>query len=105
MRYGLAESVLNNLLETLDQFDAAVESGATGRHTHVGASAQLQEVADEIFQIVGVMDGLNRYRFMSDSELLAAWESASAVVATPKSAPKPGPDTAPPTGGEIRPAA
>jgi hypothetical protein len=105
VKHGLAESVLNNLLETLDQFDAAVESGATGRQAHVGASAELQAVADEVFQIVGVMDGLNRYRFMNDSERLAAWESASAVVATPKSTPRPGPEPPPPTGGEIRPAA
>lgn len=105
VRHGLAETVLANLLETLDQFDAAVESGATGRQTHVGASAELQAVADEVFQIVRVMDGLNRYRFMNDPERLAAWESASTVVAAPKSGtPKPGPETAPPA-GDIRPAA
>jgi hypothetical protein len=43
------------------------------------------------------MDGLNRYRFMNDPELLAAWDSASSVLAAPKTTPKPG--------GEIRPAA
>jgi hypothetical protein len=51
------------------------------------------------------MDGLNRYRFMNEPELLAGWESASSVLAAPKPTPKPGPDTPPPTGGEIRPAA
>jgi hypothetical protein len=68
VKHGLAESVLVNLTQTLDQFDAAVESGVTGRQTHVGASAELQAVADEIFQIVQVMDGLNRYRFMNDPD-------------------------------------
>lgn len=97
VKHGLAESVLVNLAQTLDQFDAAVESGVTGRQTHVGASAELQAVADEIFQIVQVMDGLNRYRFMNDLELLAVWDSASSVLAAPKTTPKPD--------GEIRPAA
>ena len=105
VKHGLAESVLVNLTQTLDQFDAVVESGVTGRQTHVAASAELQAVADEIFQIVQVMDGLNRYRFMKEPELLAGWESASSVLAAPKTTRKPDPDTAPPTGGEIRPAA
>ena len=59
---------------------------------------------DEVVQIVQVMDGLNRYHFMGDSELLAAWESASNVpvpVRTPKSPDSEGP----PAGGEVRPAA
>jgi hypothetical protein len=63
-------------------------------------------VADEVVQIVNVMDGLNRYRFMKDRELLTAWESASSVLATPKSAAaKPGSETPGAAGGEVRPAA
>jgi hypothetical protein len=58
------------------------------------------------------MDGLNRYRFMSDTESLAAWESASNVLspsrarkgAEPGSGTQPQPAT-PPAGGEARPAA
>ena len=57
-------------------------------------------MADEIVQIVRVMDGLNRFRFLNDPELLAAWESASNILATPRSTTKPEGD-----GGEIRPAA
>src|SRR2546422_635962 len=66
VKYGLAESVLENFLQALDQFDEAVEQGQQGRRAHVGASAELESVADEIVQIVRVMDGLNRYRFMND---------------------------------------
>ena len=77
---------------------------SVGRRANLGASAELTAVADEVVQIVQVMDGLNRYRFMGDSELLAAWESASnepVPVRTPKS---PDPE-GPPAGGEVRPAA
>ena len=104
-KHGLAETVLEDLLRTLDQFDAAVESGRGGFQSHVGASAELRAVADEIVQIVRVMDGLNRYRFLNDAELLATWESASNVLAAPRNGtPKPGPEGTPPD-GEIRPAA
>ena len=106
VKHGLVETVLDNLVQALDQFDAAVENGGGGRQAHVGASAELQAVADEVVQIVRVMDGLNRYRFMNDAELLAAWESVSNVLAAPRNGtPKPGPEGAPPAGGEIRPAA
>ena len=70
----------------------------------MGASAELKAVADEVVQVVNVMDGLNRYRFMNDAELLAAWESASNVLAAPRSrheATRPTPDPVPrPPGGD-----
>lgn len=107
VKHGLVEKVLEDLGQTLDQFDDAVEQGTQGRQTHVGASAELETVADEVVQVVLVMDGLNRFRFAGDPELLAAWESASNVVATPRSAvgATPAPDVPAPAGGEVRPAA
>lgn len=111
VKHGLTDTVLGALVKALDEFDAAVEQGAQGRRAHVGASADLDAVADEVVQVVKVMDGLNRYRFEKDPERLAAWESASNVVATPRPevkpvpAPTPAPEGIPPAGGEIRPAA
>jgi len=55
-------------------------------------------VAEEVGQVVKVMSGLIRVRFANQPEVLAAWESASNVVAAPK--PEEKPDT-----GEVRPAA
>ena len=110
MRHGLADQVLDNLLQALDQFDAAVEQGVEGRQAHVGASAELRAVADEVVQVVRVMDGLNQYRFMNDAELLAAWESASNVAgphasSKPATDDTPAPGNQPAAGGEVRPAA
>jgi len=46
------------------------------RQAHLSHLAQeLRSVADEVVQLVNVMDGLNRYRFMKDAELLAAWDA------------------------------
>lgn len=100
VRNGLVESVLTDLDQSLKQFDTAVEQGAEGRRLHVGASAELRALADEIVQVVKVMSGLNRLRFAADGERLAAWESASSVAATPRTPP-----AAPPSGEEVQPAA
>jgi hypothetical protein len=104
VKHGLAETVLDNLMHALDQFDAAVEQRLEGRQAHVGASAELRSVADEVVQVVRVMDGLNRYRFINDAELPAAWESASNVAGPPKSSvpAKPAPGETPPDSGEVR---
>jgi hypothetical protein len=99
--------VLSGLGVTLDQFQTAVEQGAAGRLAHVGATAELNVVSDQVVQIVKVMNGLVRVRFGSQPETLAAWASASSVVATPRpseDATTP-PSPTPPAGGEIKPAA
>jgi hypothetical protein len=79
-------SVLDDLLKTLDRFGEAVAQGVEARRQHVGASADLDAIADEIVQVVQVMVGFQRLRFAHDPERLAAWESASSVFAAPRSA-------------------
>jgi hypothetical protein len=105
VRHGLADLVLSSLSETLAQLDQAMDHAVEGRRAHIGASADLATVADEVVLVVKVMDGLNRLRFAQDPERLAAWESASSVVAAPRAA---GARVVPeevPTGGDLRPAA
>ena len=71
--------------------------GAEGRRVHIGARVEVDVVADEVVQILRVVDGLNRFRFAGDPDLMAAWRSASNVVGPPKPAAK--------DAGEIEPAA
>jgi hypothetical protein len=94
--------VLDSLVQGLDQFDQATEQGVDARRAHVGASAELDSMADEVGHIVKVMDALNRFRFAESAELLAEWESASNTVGPPRPAAE---KAAPVPGGEIRPAA
>ena len=76
------------------------------RIVHVGASFELNDVANEVVQVVKVMNGLNHFRFARDGELLASWEAASNVVATPRPPDEEaGPEVRPPAAGEVRPAA
>jgi hypothetical protein len=102
-KYGLAQSVLDEFVQMLDQFDAAVALGNDGRTAHVGATRELRAVASEIVRTVRVMDGRNRQRFADQGQLLGSWISASTVLGTPR----PGTESegGTPAGGEVRPAA
>jgi hypothetical protein len=102
-KYGLAQSVLNQFVEMLDEFDELMVLGHQGRAAHVGATRDLRSLRQEIVQAVRVMDGRNRQRFAQDQQLLGSWISASTVLGRPR--PSEQPEGGPPAGGEVRPAA
>jgi hypothetical protein len=113
VRYGLLDGTLENLAKALEQFDQAVEQSADARRAHVGASAELDAVTDELVQVSRLMEGISRARFEHDPDALAQWQSASNVIGPPRSGRQPGgrsggqvtPPSAPPQGGNIAPAA
>jgi hypothetical protein len=107
VKYGLAQSVLEQFGTMLDQFDAALALGNDGRAAHIGATRELRAVASEIVQTVRVMDGLNRQRFQADGQLLGSWISASTVLGSPRSSSEvtPAPVGEIPAAGDVRPAA
>ena len=103
-KYGLAPSVLDEFVQMLDQFDAAVALGIEGKTAHVGATRELRAVSSEIVRTVRVMDGRNRQRFAEDGQLLGSWISASTVLGrSPRAEAEPEGGT--PAGVEVRPAA
>lgn len=106
--YGLIDSVVEDFNAKVEAYDRIVAQAAQARQQHVGASADLDRVADEIVQVVQVMDGFQRMRYARDPERLAAWVSASNVTAAPQPAEqaKDGgqPDGGPPV-SDVRPAA
>ncbi len=92
VEHGLLEPIFESFTQSLQEFDRAVERGTEGRRAHVGARAELDAIADEAIQIVRYMDGLNRFRFASDPESLAGWQSNSNIFGPPRStATKPSP--------------
>ena len=99
IKHGLVEQILDSLSESLDQFDEVVQHGAEGRRVHIGARANLEVVADEVVQIVKILNGYNRHRFIAQPDLLAAWTSARNVVRAGT------PSDTPPQSGQIQPAA
>jgi len=63
------------------------------RHERVGASGDLRAVATEITEQVRLLDGLVRYRFGDDAELMTAWASARNVAGPFRSKAEPGAKT------------
>jgi hypothetical protein len=104
-KHGLADKLLDDLSAAVDEFDGSVAETNGGRQDHVLAGAELDTVSDEVMKLVGMLDGLNRYRFDRDPQLLVAWESARHVVTGPQSEEKDQQPAAPAQPGEVKPAA
>ncbi len=85
VKHGLALPVLNDLIALLDRYDQTVALKLDARHQHIGATAELNTVADQIVQVVQVMDGYQRLRFAQDPDRLAKWESASSLTSDRRS--------------------
>jgi hypothetical protein len=106
IKHGLSVTLLDDLKAGVDQFDALVSASNDGLLGHVMARSALQRVSDEIIQLVEIMDGINRYRFADQPELLAAWDSARHVVTGPRTAEEQAEERpASPGSGEVQPAA
>ncbi|MEO8228120.1 MAG: hypothetical protein ABI637_11830 [Gemmatimonadota bacterium] len=80
LKYGLSATALDDLRQKLAEFDAASEAGMQGRLQHIGASSRLQKIAAEITRIVAGMDGVVRFQFRDQPNVLDAWDRASSVI-------------------------
>lgn len=103
VKHGLADTVLESLVRSLEQFDRATTESTDALRAHVSARAELDVLADEVVDIVQVMDGLNRFRFADDAAVLAEWDTVSNIIGPAHPADdKPQP---PQQSGQERPAA
>jgi hypothetical protein len=106
LSYGLAVTFFEDLSKAIDAYDDAEDGGNAGRSSHVGALADLEGVAREIMALVRQLDAINRYRFLNDRELSAAWKSARDVAWPLETKPEPEAEPEPGVPGEgSRPAA
>ena len=94
---GMSEKLIDDLGTALTEFEKTLEATRAGRRDHVGASADLQSVTAEITEQVRLLDGLVRYRFGDDAELMGSWASARNVLGPFK--PHAEPQAAPGAGG------
>ena len=86
---GLSASLFDDTAATLGEFEKTLEATRTGRRDHTGASSDLRRVAIEIREQVRLLDGLVRYRFGDNAELMGAWRSARNVLGPFKSRGEP----------------
>ena len=89
--HGLSEKVLDDLAGVIVEYEKTLEATRAGRRDHVGAAADLEAVGSEIVEQVKVLDGLVRYRFGDNAELMGAWLSARNVLGPFKSKGEPDP--------------
>ncbi|HLZ44285.1 MAG TPA: hypothetical protein VKQ05_01245 [Gemmatimonadales bacterium] len=89
---GMPPSLLADIAAVLGEIEKTIEASRAGRRDHVGASADLKAVAAEIKKQVRALDGMVRYRFGDNPELMGAWRSARNVLGPfkTKSEPEPG---------------
>jgi hypothetical protein len=86
---GMSEQVLDELAQALGAYEQTLESTRAGRREHVGARADLESVALEIGEQIRLLDGVVRYRFGNNAELMGAWASARNVAAPLRSKSEP----------------
>ena len=80
LKHGLGETLLDDLRQAVDELDASVEETVESKQRHILARSELRTLSDEVMQLVGILDGINRYRFAREPQLLAAWDRAKHVV-------------------------
>lgn len=85
---GLGDTFIEELTQAVTEFEGATESAHAARADHVGAAAELEQLASRCTVDVAVIDTFMRRAFANDAMTLAAWRSAK-NVAGPFKAPPP----------------
>ena len=103
-KHGLSGELLDEAAKVVARYQAATEEASAAKQGRIQASAELDEVAARIMELVNRIDGLNRHRFANQPEILVNWESARNLVTV---APKANTTSVPPSGagGDVRAAA
>jgi hypothetical protein len=86
---GMVASLLEDLNRMVAEFESAIEAQSTARRDHIGARADLEGITAELVEQVNVLDGVTRYRFGKDPEVMAEWRAARRVLGLPQDAGTP----------------
>lgn len=103
IKQGLSDKVLTDIALAVGQFELTLEATRAAHRAHVGAGGDLRAVASEISEQIQLLEGLVRYRFGDDPELMSAWRSASNMLGPFRSKPEAQAGDEPPK--EVKPAA
>jgi hypothetical protein len=98
---GMSATLLEELTRMVADFEAASEAARTARRDHIGARVDLQVISTDLAQQVKLADGITRYRFGADPEVMAEWKAARRLLGQPRNG-----EVAPaPPDGEVKDAA
>ena len=105
VQLGMMPTLLDDLHGMVAKFEAALEAIRTGRRDHIGARTDLGVITAELLGQVKVLDGITRYRFGDDPEVMAEWKAVRRVPGQAGQSPQ-GPEgsaAVPPTGDGVVP--
>ena len=110
LQHGLGETLLDDLRQAVNELDASEEETVASMQRHILARSELRRLSVQVMQLIGILDGINRYRFAREPQLLAAWDRAKHVVGGSQvegsaSTPELPPASTGPGAGEVKPAA
>jgi hypothetical protein len=86
---GLVLASLDEVRQMVTDFEAASEVARTARRDHIGARADLEVTTTEMVEQVKVLDGVTRYRFGKDPEVMVEWKAARQVLGLPQNGATP----------------
>ena len=76
---GMSPRLLEDLGRLVTEFETVTEAARAAKLDHIGARADLELISAELTEQVKVLDGINRWRFGKDPELLVEWNAAKHV--------------------------
>jgi hypothetical protein len=77
---GMADGIGEEIKTLLGQFEAAGSGANAGRRAHTGARAELKSLCKELMKMARQLDGIVKYHFRGNEEVLTAWKSARNVA-------------------------
>lgn len=80
---GMMPSLLEDLNKLVVEFETAVERKDAARRNHIGARVDLEDITAELVEQINVLDGVTRYRFGKDPEVMAEWKAARQILGQP----------------------
>lgn len=79
-RYGLVDTIPDELEQGLAEFDRITAERNAGRVTHTGARLELADLARDLIAMVRQLDGMMLYRVRDEPMLQGGWASARNVA-------------------------
>jgi len=102
---GMSDALLPALGAAVSEFETTLEASQSGRRDHTGASEELRRINRTISEQVAILDGLVRFKFGSNGDLIRQWEGARNLAAPAQSSPKEPGTEGTSTPGDVAPAA
>jgi len=80
----MAPALIEDLARMVADFEAASENARKARRDHIDARADLEVISAELVEQVKVLDGITRYKFGNDPEVMTEWKAARQMLGQPR---------------------